>query len=87
MANSFNPTVKTDGDGHPGGEWMGCLVSRHRSPAEDLLRLIREKEPDVVGLSVSVYFNMSPLKRMIETVRAHCANLDIRMIPLTARQE
>ncbi|MCF8120597.1 MAG: hypothetical protein K9L83_10350 [Deltaproteobacteria bacterium] len=36
-----------------------------------LLQGNRSQCMDVVGLSVSVYFNMAPLKRMIETVRAH----------------
>jgi len=38
-----------------------------------LLQGNRSQCMDVVGLSVSVYFNMSPLKRMIETVRTHYA--------------
>lgn len=42
-----------------------------------LLQGNRSQFMDVVGLSVSVYFNMSPLKRMIETVRTHYAHLDI----------
>ncbi len=47
------------------------------TPVEDLLRLIEEKKPDILGLSVSIYFNMAPLKKMIQVVRSHYAGLDI----------
>ncbi|MFP4445320.1 MAG: B12-binding domain-containing protein [Desulfosudaceae bacterium] len=47
------------------------------TPTADLLRMLQEKEPDMLGLSVSIYFNMAALLKMIETVRAHYPGLDI----------
>jgi MerR family transcriptional regulator, light-induced transcriptional regulator len=47
------------------------------TPASDLLEMIQEKNPDILGLSLSIYFNMAPLVKVIETVRAHYRDLDI----------
>jgi MerR family transcriptional regulator, light-induced transcriptional regulator len=47
------------------------------TPVEDLLQLIDEKRPDALGLSVSIYFNMGPLTRMMEKVRSHYKDLEI----------
>jgi MerR family transcriptional regulator, light-induced transcriptional regulator len=47
------------------------------TPVEDLLSLIQEKNPDALGLSVSIYFNMASLVRTIEVVRSHYPGLDI----------
>lgn len=47
------------------------------TPAEELLPLIEEKRPDAVGLSLSVYFSLARLTRMIEVIRSHHPGLDI----------
>ena len=47
------------------------------TPAEDLLNLIQEKNPDVLGLSLSVYFNMCRLKETLNTVHSHYPHLDV----------
>ncbi len=47
------------------------------TPTEYLVQLIQEKRPDVLGLSLSIYFNMASLQKMIEVVRSHYPNLDI----------
>jgi MerR family transcriptional regulator, light-induced transcriptional regulator len=47
------------------------------TPVHDLLDMIQEKKPDVLGLSISIYFNMAPLVTVIEAVRSHYRDLDI----------
>jgi methanogenic corrinoid protein MtbC1 len=47
------------------------------TPVNDLLALIQEKQPDVLGLSVSIYFNMTSLVRTVDMVRSHYPGLDI----------
>ncbi len=40
------------------------------TPISDLLAMIQETDPDVVGLSVSIYFNMTALHKMIAELRS-----------------
>jgi len=47
------------------------------TPVNDLLGLIDDKKPDLVGLSLSMYFNIGPLKDLIQTLKAHYRQLDI----------
>lgn len=47
------------------------------TPVEDLLVMIQEKTPDVLGLSISIYFNMASLVKTIEIVRTNYPGLDI----------
>lgn len=47
------------------------------TPAEDMLELLEEKKPEILGLSVSIYFNMSSLLKMIEKIHTHFPQLDI----------
>jgi len=49
--------------------WHGHFLGAN-TPVADLVRMIDEKEPDMVALSVSVYFNMPALESAIETVRS-----------------
>jgi methanogenic corrinoid protein MtbC1 len=47
------------------------------TPARDLLTMIENRRPDVLGLSLSIYFNLSGLTRIIEEVRHSFPQLDI----------
>jgi methanogenic corrinoid protein MtbC1 len=47
------------------------------TPVEDLLTLIQDKQPDVLGLSVSIYFNVIQLKNAVDIVRSNYPHLDI----------
>jgi len=40
------------------------------TPVSDLVQLIEQRQPEVVGLSISVYFNLPPLLAAIDGVRA-----------------
>jgi methanogenic corrinoid protein MtbC1 len=39
-------------------------------PTSELIRFIREVKPDVVAISLSIYFNYANLVRMVEAIRA-----------------
>ena len=46
-------------------------------PLDQMLHYIDEVKPDLLGLSLSVYFNMPSLIKGIEAVKANFKNLDI----------
>jgi methanogenic corrinoid protein MtbC1 len=56
--------------------WDGYFLGAN-TPIDQLLSFIDEKEPDLVGLSLSVYFNLPSLKAGIEAIRADFRQLDI----------
>jgi len=47
------------------------------TPVNDMLLMIQEKQSEILGLSVSIYFNMASLHRTIEIVRASFPGLNI----------
>ncbi len=47
------------------------------TPVDDLLAIIDQKSPEFLGLSVSIYFNMAELHRLVETIRVHYSSLNI----------
>jgi len=47
------------------------------TPVSDLLAHIQEVKPDLVGLSLSVSFNMPQLQKSIEEIRTNFHNLDV----------
>ncbi|AEI14583.1 cobalamin B12-binding domain protein [Flexistipes sinusarabici DSM 4947] len=47
------------------------------TPADHMLSYIQEVKPEIVGLSLSVYFNLPSLKYEIEAVRTDFSNIDI----------
>ncbi len=47
------------------------------TPVDQMMTHIQEESPDLVGLSVSVYFNMPALKAGVEAIRSDFKNLDI----------
>lgn len=47
------------------------------TPAGELSRLLREQRPDLVGLSLSVYFHVGVLRGMVDAIRAEFPALPI----------
>jgi methanogenic corrinoid protein MtbC1 len=47
------------------------------TPLDDLIRLVDNKKPDLLGLSVSIYFSMPGLLKVLDSVRAHYPRLEI----------
>lgn len=56
--------------------WEGHFLGAN-TPIDQLVEYIQEAKPDVVGLSLSVYFNIASLKAEIEAIRSNFVNLDI----------
>lgn len=47
------------------------------TPVDHMLAFIQEVDPDLVGLSVSVFFNMASIKDGVEAIRANFPKKDI----------
>lgn len=47
------------------------------TPVEDLLEMIQKNRPDLLGLSLSIYFNLTNLHKMIQAVRLSYPQLDM----------
>ena len=47
------------------------------TPVNELLTCIDEIKPDLVGLSLAVYFNIAALEATLEAIHVHFNNLDI----------
>jgi methanogenic corrinoid protein MtbC1 len=56
--------------------WDGYFLGAN-TPPEELLRLIQQKKPDVLGLSLSVYFNMDSLCSVLDLVRSSFPDLPV----------
>lgn len=56
--------------------WDGHFLGANTS-VEHMLEYVQDIKPDLVGLSISVYFNMPSLKTGIEAIRSNFSNLDI----------
>ncbi len=54
-----------------------CLYLGANTPVYDLIRFIHETEPDLVGLSLTVYFHLGILKKTIEAIRKEFKELKI----------
>ncbi len=58
--------------------WDGYFLGAN-TPENDLLDMIADKKPKVLGISVSVYFNIRSMLELAERVRRHYPNLHILM--------
>jgi methanogenic corrinoid protein MtbC1 len=56
--------------------WDGHFLGAN-TPLDQMLAHIQETQPDLVGLSLSVYFNLPALKNGLEAVRSEFNHLDI----------
>ena len=56
--------------------WDVCFLGAN-TPADAMLQMIEVRPPELLGLSISIYFNMASLHKMIEIVRASFPGLDI----------
>lgn len=77
VANEFHQVgAKMVADIFELNRWDGYFVGSN-TPTNDLMQLIDEKKPDILGLSLSIYFNMTSLLQVIEKVRTPYPQLDI----------
>ncbi len=56
--------------------WDGYFLGAN-TPIGELLAFIDEIQPDMVGLSLSIYFNLPALKSTIAAIQAEFSNMDI----------
>jgi methanogenic corrinoid protein MtbC1 len=56
--------------------WEGHFLGAN-TPVAHMLKYIQDTKPDLVGLSLSVYFNIAALKTGIEAIQSNFANIDI----------
>ncbi len=54
--------------------WDGYFLGAN-TPIAELISFIDETKPDLLGLSLSIYFNLPALKRAIEAIRAEYPDL------------
>jgi methanogenic corrinoid protein MtbC1 len=47
------------------------------TPVDHMLAFIQETQPDMVGLSLSIFFNLASMKSEIEAIRSEFHNLDL----------
>lgn len=56
--------------------WDGYFLGAN-TPVAALLRMIEEKSPELVGLSLSIYFNMPNLRNVLDQLRAAYPDLPV----------
>lgn len=56
--------------------WDGYFIGAN-TPFAELIRFLESKNPDVVGLSLSIYYNLPVLKKTIANIRQHFPELPI----------
>ncbi len=56
--------------------WDGYFIGAN-TPAEELNRFIAEQKPDVVGLSLSIYFNINELKGFLARLRVRFPDIPV----------
>jgi methanogenic corrinoid protein MtbC1 len=56
--------------------WNSFFVGSN-TPINDLIKLVDDKQPDMIALSLSIYFNMNVLTESIRKLKNNFANIDI----------
>ncbi len=56
--------------------WDGYFVGAN-TPISELIRFLESKNPDLIGLSLSIYYNLPELKNTVAKIRQHLPNLPI----------
>lgn len=56
--------------------WKSFFLGAN-TPSSDLMEIIDEEKPDIVGISLSIYFNMPGLKQTIEKIKTNFNNQNI----------
>ena len=56
--------------------WDGYFIGAN-TPIVELIRFLESKNPDLIGLSLSIYYNLPELKNTIAKIRHHFPNLPV----------
>lgn len=77
LANEFHQIgAKMVADIFEMNGWHGYFLGAN-TPVENLITLIKDKKPNVLGLSISIYFNMPKLINTVKRIRQEFADLVI----------
>jgi len=56
--------------------WDGYFLGSN-TPVADLLKFIEKNNPDLIGLSLSIYFNLGEMIKTFETIRTHFPRIPV----------
>lgn len=56
--------------------WDGYFIGAN-TPFPELIRFLKSKNPDLIGLSLSIYYNLPELKNTISKIRHHFPDLPV----------
>jgi methanogenic corrinoid protein MtbC1 len=56
--------------------WDGYFIGAN-TPLNELIRFIESKNPDLIGLSLSIYYNLPELRNAIASIRHHFPDLPV----------
>lgn len=56
--------------------WDGYFIGAN-TPLADLIHFINEQKPDLIGLSLSIYFNLPELSKVLEELQKHFSKTPI----------
>ena len=56
--------------------WDGYFIGAN-TPLTELIRFLESKNPDLIGLSLSIYYNLPELKNTVAEIRQHFPDLPV----------
>lgn len=56
--------------------WDGFFIGAN-TPFLELVRFIENQKPDLIGISLSIYFNLQELKKTLEHIRKHFPTIPV----------
>lgn len=56
--------------------WDGYFIGSN-TPIDELIRFLESKEPDLIGLSLSIYYNLPELKNTLAKIRQHFPDMPV----------
>ncbi len=56
--------------------WDGYFIGSN-TPIDELIRFLESKEPDLIGLSLSIYYNLPELKNTVGKIHQHFPDLPV----------
>lgn len=68
--------IKMVGDVFERNGWQSYFLGAG-IPSNELIRFVKESKPDMLAISLSVYFNFAALLSMIHSIRSQCPDLSI----------
>jgi methanogenic corrinoid protein MtbC1 len=77
VANEYHQVgAKMVADAFEWKGWDGYYLGAN-TPEKEMLRFLEYHQPDLVGLSLSLYFNLPSLKKALTGIRTHFPSLPV----------